>query len=72
MHQITECVIPPRDTALPEPALLTRIRDCVIGDDRLMLGPFGLRPVTYAEKTRNGGAVTYQDNVNRNHIHTHY
>ena len=58
MHQITECVIPPRDTALPEPALLTRIRDCVIGDDRLMLGPFGPRPVTYADYTASGRALT--------------
>jgi selenocysteine lyase/cysteine desulfurase len=72
MQQITECVIPPRDTALPEPALLTRIRDCVIGDDRLMLGPFGPRPVTYADYTASGRALTFLEDFIRDEVLPRY
>jgi selenocysteine lyase/cysteine desulfurase len=72
MQQITECVIPPRDAALPEPALLTRIRDCVIGDDRLMLGPFGPRPVTYADYTASGRALTFLEDFIRDEVLPRY
>ncbi|GAB3039595.1 aminotransferase class V-fold PLP-dependent enzyme [Parafrigoribacterium mesophilum] len=72
MHQITESVIPPRDTTLPEPALLTRIRDCVIGDDRLMLGPFGPRPVTYADYTASGRALSFIEDFVRDEVLPRY
>ena len=72
MQQITECVIPPRDTTLPEPPLLTRIRDCVIGDDRLMLGPFGPRPVTYADYTASGRALSFLEDFIRDEVLPRY
>jgi hypothetical protein len=59
MQQIAECVIPAPAESLPEPALLSRIRDCVIGDDRMMLGPFGPRPVTYADYTASGRSLSF-------------
>ena len=54
MQQVAECVIPPRAQTLPEPAIVARIRECVIGDDRLMDGPYGQKPVTYADYTASG------------------
>ncbi len=72
MQQITECVIPSRDTMLPESVLLTRIRDCVIGDDRLMLGPFGPRPVTYADYTASGRALSFLEDFIRDEVLPRY
>jgi selenocysteine lyase/cysteine desulfurase len=72
MQQIEECVIPPRDAALPEPALLSRIRQCVIGDDRLMLGPFGQRPVTYADYTASGRSLSFLEDFLRDEVLPRY
>ncbi len=51
--------IPPRNPALPEPALLGRIRAGVIGDDQVMDGPYGRRRVTYADYTASGRALDF-------------
>jgi len=51
--------LPPRDPSLPEPPLLARIRAGVIGDDQVMLGPFGARRVTYADYTASGRALDF-------------
>ncbi|HEY7131530.1 MAG TPA: aminotransferase class V-fold PLP-dependent enzyme [Candidatus Limnocylindrales bacterium] len=40
-------------------ALIDRIRASVIGDDEAVLGPFGLRRVTYADYTASGRALTF-------------
>ncbi|HEY9477543.1 MAG TPA: aminotransferase class V-fold PLP-dependent enzyme [Microbacteriaceae bacterium] len=72
MRQATECVIPPRDAALEDPALLTRIRQCVIGDDRMMLGPFGQRPVTYADYTASGRSLSFLEEFLRDEVLPRY
>jgi selenocysteine lyase/cysteine desulfurase len=45
--------------ALNDPALIETIRASVIGDDEAVLGPFGLRRVTYADYTASGRALTF-------------
>ena len=71
-----ECIVPPRAEGLPESALLARIQDSVIGDDRLMLGPFGPKPVTYADYTASGRALSFvvdfiRDEVLPRYANTH-
>ena len=72
MEQISECVIPPRDESVTDTALLTRIRDCVIGDDRLMRGPFGPKPVTYADYTASGRALSFIEDFIRDEVLPRY
>jgi selenocysteine lyase/cysteine desulfurase len=42
----------------PHP-LIDRVRASVIGDDEAVLGPFGLRRVTYADYTASGRSLTF-------------
>lgn len=55
----TPSQIPPAAPDLPEPEILTRIRESVIGDDQVMYSPFGPRRVTYADYTASGRAVEF-------------
>jgi len=53
---------------VPEPVetpLLRRIRDAVIGDDQVMVGPFGPRRVTYADYTASGRALAFLEDFIR-------
>ena len=72
MQQITACVIPERSRSLAEPALLSRIRDCVIGDDRLMDGPYGKKPVTYADYTASGRSLSFIEEFLRDEVLPRY
>lgn len=72
MQQITACVVPPREESLGGPALLARIRDCVIGDDRLMDGPYGQKPVTYADYTASGRALSFIEDFIRDEVLPRY
>ena len=64
--------IPPRDPSLPEPPLLARIRDSVIGDDQVMYGPFGRRRVTYADYTASGRALGFLEDFIRAEVLPRY
>jgi selenocysteine lyase/cysteine desulfurase len=45
---------------MPDPApLIQLIRASVIGDDEAVMGPFGLRRVTYADYTASGRSLTF-------------
>ena len=64
--------VPPRDPHLPEPPLLARIRDGVIGDDQAMHGPFGRRRVTYADYTASGRALGFLEDFIRAEVLPRY
>jgi selenocysteine lyase/cysteine desulfurase len=60
-------VTPPAETPL-----LRRIRESVIGDDQVMVGPFGPRRVTYADYTASGRALEFVEDVIRNEVLPRY
>jgi selenocysteine lyase/cysteine desulfurase len=72
MQHVAECTILPRDTALREPPLLARIRDCVIGDDRMMQGPFGAKPIVYADYTASGRSLSFIEDFIRDEVLPRY
>jgi len=55
-----------------ETALLRRIRDSVIGDDQVMVGPFGPRRVTYADYTASGRAIGFLEDFVRSQVLPRY
>jgi selenocysteine lyase/cysteine desulfurase len=64
--------VPPRDPSLPEPPLLARIREAVVGDDQVMYGPFGARRVTYADYTASGRALGFLEDFVRDEVLPRY
>lgn len=69
---LTRYQIPGPAADLPNPALLNRIRESVIGDDQVMWGPFGARRVTYADYTASGRALSFLEDFIRDEVLPRY
>jgi selenocysteine lyase/cysteine desulfurase len=72
MSDTNGCEIPSPDGALGETALVTRVQASVIGDDRLMDGPYGQKPVTYADYTASGRSLSFIEDFIRDEVLPRY
>lgn len=72
MQDIDSFDIPSRDEALGETALVSRVQASVIGDDRLMDGPYGQKPVTYADYTASGRSLSFIEDFIRDEVLPRY
>jgi len=51
-----------------DPVLIETIRAAVIGEDEAVMGPFGLRRVTYADYTASGRSLTFVEDYIRDAV----
>ena len=72
MPSLKNCVVPARADGLIESPLVARIRESVIGDDRLMDGPYGQKPVTYADYTASGRSLSFIEEFLRDEVLPRY
>jgi len=51
-----------------EPSLVRRIRESAIGDGAVLSGPFGPRPIVYADHAASGRALTFVEDAIRRQV----